>query len=99
MESMARWRPGAWGTGLTARPERAYGRLVRARLLTTAVVVLLGLPGAAHAATTRYASPFGGTIGSCTSGDPCDLKTAIEGAGAGDEVVVTAGSYTLSTQV
>jgi hypothetical protein len=53
---------------------------------------------AASAATQRYASPVGsGTT--CAAAAPCDFKQAVEGAKAGDEVIVTPGDYTLTQDV
>jgi hypothetical protein len=46
-------------------------------------------------AAQRYASPAG-TGEACTQQAPCSLKQAIGKANAGDEVIVTAGSYTPS---
>ena len=53
---------------------------------------------AASAATQRYASP-GGSGTNCAAAAPCDFRQAVEGAKAGDEVIVTPGDYTLSQDV
>jgi hypothetical protein len=57
-----------------------------------AVLLALALPASASAAT-RYASPGGGNASGCPQLAPCSLKEAITGAGSGDEVVVTPGTY------
>src|SRR5687768_11857807 len=62
--------------------------------LATALVLLVAAPAAQGA--TRYASTGGFEGGPCTNEFPCTFKTAIEGAGTGDEVIVKAGSYVLS---
>jgi hypothetical protein len=47
---------------------------------------------AALAATQRYASPTGsGTT--CSQAAPCDVVTAINNAGSGDEVILATGDY------
>lgn len=52
----------------------------------------------ASAATQRYAGPAGsGTT--CAADAPCDFRQAVEGAKAGDEVIVTPGDYTLTQDV
>src|SRR5688572_26547760 len=55
------------------------------------VVVLLAVPPAA-VADQRFAAPGAGATG-CTGNDPCDIATAINGAGAGDEVILASGDY------
>ncbi|HTT94531.1 MAG TPA: choice-of-anchor Q domain-containing protein [Solirubrobacterales bacterium] len=61
------------------------------------VVIVIACAGTAQAAT-RYAKPTGGKVGSCSSAATgCSLKFAVEGASAGDEVVVEPGTYELST--
>src|SRR5215213_7996656 len=55
------------------------------------VVVLLAVPPAA-VADQRFAAPGAGATG-CTSGDPCDIATAIAAAAAGDEVILASGDY------
>ena len=56
------------------------------------------VPACASAATSRYASPTGsGTA--CTQASPCDVATAINGAGSGDLVFVPGnkGDYAVSS--
>ncbi len=53
----------------------------------------------ALAAAQRFASPSGTIVAPCTQVSPCDLTTAIQGASAGDDVTVTAGSYTLTSMI
>lgn len=62
------------------------------------VVIALTLAGPASAAT-RYATPTGGTIGSCTSAVAlgCSLDRALEVAVAGDVVLLAPGTYTRTT--
>jgi hypothetical protein len=49
----------------------------------------------ASAATQRYASPTGsGTA--CSSASPCGITDAVNGASAGDEVIVSPGDYPLT---
>jgi hypothetical protein len=56
------------------------------------LVFALCAPATARAAT-RYAAPAGSaSSASCSASDPCTLDRAINGATAGDEVVVGAGS-------
>lgn len=75
------------------------------RILRVLLPVALGaalLVPAGAAAATRYASPTGiGPPGSCPQADPCDLQDAVEDAavGDGDEVVVTGGPYSESSQL
>lgn len=47
-------------------------------------------------ADPRYAAPAGVGPEPCAQADPCSLTEAISKAKAGDEVIVTAGTYTLS---
>lgn len=58
--------------------------------------VLLGVLALASApaagAAKRYASPTGSGA-ACTNPAPCDLRTAIESATSGDEVILKTGSY------
>lgn len=53
---------------------------------------------AASAATQRYAGSAGSGT-SCDAVAPCDFSQAVEGAKAGDEVIVTPGDYTLTQDV
>ena len=55
-------------------------------------LVLGGLAGACPAGAARYAGPSGSGA-TCTEAAPCDYETAIEGAPAGDEVILLPGDY------
>jgi hypothetical protein len=46
-------------------------------------------------ADVRFAEPGRNGPEPCTQEDPCSLKNAIENAATGDEVIVTAGTYTV----
>ncbi|MEA2387649.1 MAG: hypothetical protein QOG41_422, partial [Thermoleophilaceae bacterium] len=60
-------------------------------------MMCLAAASPAFAATTRYASPAGsGPSATCPQVDPCSLVDAVNGAGTGDEVVVTPGDYALT---
>ena len=63
-----------------------------------ALGAMLIVPAAASAATQRYASPSGVDTAPCTLAAPCDIATAITGAGSGDDVYLIAnqGNYSLS---
>ena len=68
-------------------------------LLAAAAVVLQTAPAAALAAQ-RFASPTGTTADSCaTPADACRIDKAINGALAGDEVVLAPGTYTAPVQL
>jgi hypothetical protein len=62
--------------------------------LIAACVAVLAIAPVAQAAQ-RYAAPDG-TGNACTQQDPCSLAEASNGASDGDEVIVTAGEYTIS---
>jgi hypothetical protein len=66
------------------------------RLVPGAVVclALLTVPEAAQAAQ-RYAAPNGTGLG-CTRQEPCSFQDAVNAASENDEVIVTAGEYTIS---
>jgi hypothetical protein len=69
---------------------------MRRLALACAVALALAAAGAAAAqAEQRYAAPVGEST-ACTSSQPCLLEEAVTKAKPGDEVIVTAGSYTLS---
>ncbi len=53
---------------------------------------LLALPGPAHAAAVRHAAPAGFGA-ACSNAQPCTLSQAMNGASAGDEIVLRAGAY------
>ena len=64
---------------------------MRLRIWGIASVVFLALAPAAHAGQ-RYAAPAG-TGTECTQEKPCELKEAVGAAKAGEEVIITAGTY------
>ena len=65
-------------------------------VLALACVLSLAAAGASPAnAEPRYAAPAGEGA-ACTESQPCPLEEAVTKAKSGDEVIVTAGSYTLS---
>ena len=61
--------------------------------LAAGVALLLGATDAQ--AAQRYAAPDG-TGSACTQEQPCSLADASNEASKGDEVIVTAGDYTIS---
>lgn len=67
----------------------------------SALVVLIAalLAPASAAAATRYAAPGGGMVPGCAQITPCSLDYAITAASPGDEVVVTAGQYTVGATI
>jgi hypothetical protein len=68
------------------------------RFLAPLLAALLVSAGPAAASAVRYAGPSGsGTA--CTNATPCSFETAVESAGAGDEIVVKSGSYTVADKV
>jgi hypothetical protein len=70
----------------------------RILFLAVTTAVLLALPALASAAT-RYASPGGGETAPCAATAPCSLAYAITAAAVGDEVVVTSGTYSVTTGI
>jgi hypothetical protein len=65
-------------------------------VLACAVALALAAAGASAAqAEPRYAAPAGEGA-ACIASQPCLLEEAVTKAKTGDEVIVTAGSYTLS---
>jgi hypothetical protein len=66
--------------------------LPRRSLAAFAVLLafLCAAPGAL--AAVRHASPTG-TGSTCDAGTPCDVVTAVNGAGANDEVILASGNY------
>src|SRR3954471_7595436 len=84
-------RPGSDGRGFVA--VRACAFVIRTRLaVVMTALVVGGLAGASPAGAVRYAGPSGSGA-PCTEAAPCDYETAIEGAPAGDEVVLLPGDY------
>ena len=69
------------------------------RIKVGVTVLLAALAGASGAqAAQRYAAPIGsGTA--CTQPAPCELKEAVGKAGAGDEVIVGPGSYSVEAEL
>jgi hypothetical protein len=61
-----------------------------------AVLALIAVPAAQ--ATQRFAAPNGGGT-ECTQTKPCLLNEAAAGAKPGDEVIVTAGTYPITSTV
>jgi hypothetical protein len=75
-------------------------RSTRLAGLTALVAVAAALLPASAAAAVRYASPSSVDVtGSCGSASPCRLDHAIDGAAAGDEVVVLPGDYLIAYPV
>jgi hypothetical protein len=68
------------------------------RALLLAVTALLVLPATALGAA-RYASPGGVGSGSCLEATPCSIAYAITAAGAGDEVIVAPGIYSVAADI
>jgi hypothetical protein len=66
---------------------------MRLRICGIASIVFLALAPAASAGQ-RYAAPAG-TGSECTQEKPCELKEAVGAAKAGEEVIVTSGTYEL----
>ncbi len=73
----------------------------RRLFLLTVVGGALGaaaLSPSAWAATQRYASP-GGAGTDCSAAVPCKITTAVQGAHAGDEVILNPGDYAMFDDV
>jgi Ca2+-binding RTX toxin-like protein len=67
--------------------------VIRTRLaVAMTALVLGGLACACPAGAVRYAGPSGAGA-TCSEAAPCDYETAIEGAPAGDEVILLPGDY------
>jgi hypothetical protein len=65
-----------------------------------AASVVVAVVGAVPAeAAQRYASPNGTPVETCTQASPCDLTTAVQGAAANDQVIVTPGTYALAAGI
>jgi hypothetical protein len=66
----------------------------RRRTLLVAVCALLCLPASASASAERWASPTSAdSSGLCLSTSPCTIEHAVNGATAGDTIVVMQGDY------
>ena len=72
-------------------------RISRFALLTVlcALAAAASTAPAASAATQRYADPIGSGT-DCSSAIPCSITEAVTGAGAGSEVIVAPGDYSLT---
>jgi hypothetical protein len=89
---------------MAALPARWHGGpMLSSRTSRLCLVTVLGVLAAAastapaaSAAAQRYAGPTG-SVGDCSSASPCDIKQAVTGAAAGDEVIVSPGDYPLTT--
>jgi hypothetical protein len=68
------------------------------RLALLSLVVLALFPAGAGAAV-RYAAPSGAGPEPCASANPCSFAQAVSGAASGDEVIVTPGTYPISSTV
>jgi hypothetical protein len=65
--------------------------------LCLAVVCLLLLAPASAGAAQRWTTPDStATSGSCAAASPCQIDHAVNGAAAGDEVIVAPGTYDLA---
>src|SRR5687767_5287477 len=72
---------------------RSGSRLVSVCLC---VLGLFLLPVSAHAAQRWVSAQSTVSSGTCSATSPCGIEHAIEGAAAGDEVVVAPGTYHLT---
>jgi hypothetical protein len=81
-------------------PKQRGMRVSRLRaLLPGAVAALLLVPSSAPAAQ-RWASPTStSTSGACHAAAPCKLDHAIGGAAAGDEIIVSPGTYVVGSRL
>ncbi len=68
------------------------------RLLAAVIGLLVALGAGSAEAAQRYAAPGGGGT-ACSQTTPCSLSQAITGAGEKDEVIVTAGTYTVGSAI
>lgn len=67
--------------------------------LPLATVAALLVPSGATAAE-RWASPTGSAVpGACPASAPCKLEHAVSGAAAGDEVIVSPGTYAVGGEL
>src|SRR5277367_4444377 len=81
-------------------PRSRVRAMSRSRRVASATVValtvftgVLGAPSVAHAAPgVRYVSPTGGGS-ACTVKHPCEFIAALNGASAGDSVILEPGTY------
>lgn len=75
-------------------------RAPRTILAITIISAYFMAPAASFAVTTRYASPAGsGTA--CTQGSPCNVREALEGAGAGNMIDIRGdqGDYPIGSRI
>jgi hypothetical protein len=72
------------------------GRKLKLWGLTLAAVAASLIAVAPASAANTYASPTGTNANACTSGDPCDIYSAVNLANT-DTAFLAAGAYTLST--
>ena len=81
-----------------ARPVTRVAAL--ATVVVAAALASAWPAGAAPAPTQRFASPTSTTVtGSCPAEAPCRLDHAVNGAAAGDEVIVQPGTYSVTYPV
>ncbi len=80
-------------------PMNGSKSLRRAVSMLGATLLLSGFATGVASADVRYATPKPPTNEDCSQAAPCDLKTAVEGAKNGDEVVIGTGAYTTQTRV
>jgi hypothetical protein len=62
-------------------------------LAASATVAGLAIPASAGGGVVRYASPDGGSTGSCAKSAPCDLVRAINSAPGEATVIIETGTY------
>jgi hypothetical protein len=74
-------------------------RRVSLPIAIAAAGAALAAAAPAASADTRFASPNGSAGATCSSGDPCRLDTAVNGAAGGDEVVLKPGDYNVTYTV
>jgi hypothetical protein len=70
------------------------------RELAAAALAALAFAAPASAASTRYAGPAGDSTKDCTTtAQACEIHKAVQGASAGDTVVVLPGDYEIGSTV
>ena len=72
---------------------------MRRAALALAVVGALSVAPAASASQRHAAPGSSDNVGTCSALAPCSLAHAINGAAAGDEVVVAPGTYTVGSEI